>query len=417
MAIAPAPTVSRSTSLPGAWRMLLLFLAPATFIMGMDRAVLTVTAPALQDHYELTLTQLGLLFSIFHWSYAAMQIPAGLIIHRYGPRTALLGAVLLWSAMTALTPLAGGFLMLVVTRALLGAGQSGDWPAAITGINNLFSDAERPRANSVLLAALYIGPIVGAPIAGYLTVHFGWRPVFFVAAAIGVAFAILGAKVYDDGQSGNSGSARTAPAHRLSARDWLQSAAPLVLVYMAMGMLFSLYLLWLPTYLIKGREMGVGMAGVISGAVSAGLCVGVVIGGQLLPLLRARCSTLRRAHIPLGAGAIATASLCGVLTPLMTSDWLVVAIPVIAAVALGLCQVVFWSSVQDIGGSRTPIITGATLLAGNLTAGASPLLSAVIFDSTKSWMLSLGVVGVTGLVGLVAYLFVDPDKPLAHRGD
>ncbi|MDP9155441.1 MAG: MFS transporter, partial [Pseudomonadota bacterium] len=138
--------IERSSASRRAWFVLLCCLAPATLIMGMDRALITVTAPVIQSYYKLSLTQLGIVFAVFSWAYAAMQIPSALIVQRIGPKAALLMAVLLWSAMTFATPFAGSFAALLITRALLGIGQSADWPAAIVGIDRLFPGANRPAA-------------------------------------------------------------------------------------------------------------------------------------------------------------------------------------------------------------------------------------------------------------------------------
>ena len=52
----------------------------------LDRSNLSVAAADLSKDLELTTVQLGLIFSAFGWTYAALQIPGGLIADRIGPR-------------------------------------------------------------------------------------------------------------------------------------------------------------------------------------------------------------------------------------------------------------------------------------------------------------------------------------------
>lgn len=73
----------------------LLFIVTA--INYMDRANLAVAGSNIQNDFSLTPTQLGLLFSMFTWAYAASQIPVGYVLDRIGSRILYGGAIILWS--------------------------------------------------------------------------------------------------------------------------------------------------------------------------------------------------------------------------------------------------------------------------------------------------------------------------------
>jgi MFS transporter, ACS family, glucarate transporter len=184
------------------WATLLGLLAPATLIMAVDRAVLAVTGPSLQSKFDLTLTELGGLFTAFFWAYAAMQVPAGLIVQRYGARLAMLWAIVIWSVMTIATPYAASFAILLILRIFLGMGQAADWPASIVAIGQKFSARSQPTANAVLLCALYVGPVIGAPLTGYFLDVWGLESIFIVAGGVGILFAAVWALLYRD----NNGS-------------------------------------------------------------------------------------------------------------------------------------------------------------------------------------------------------------------
>ena len=52
----------------------------------MDRSNISVAGTAISDELNLTTVQTGLIFSAFGWTYAALQIPGGILADRFGPR-------------------------------------------------------------------------------------------------------------------------------------------------------------------------------------------------------------------------------------------------------------------------------------------------------------------------------------------
>src|SRR5882757_9471856 len=124
MATGPDMASAGSTTVPGKtrWWMAGLLLGPITFVMSLDRTAIVIAAPTIQNEYHFTLVQMSFLLTSFSWTYAALQVPSGWLAERFGPRKMLFWANLLWSLLTALTPLGSGFASFVVIRGLLGAG-------------------------------------------------------------------------------------------------------------------------------------------------------------------------------------------------------------------------------------------------------------------------------------------------------
>jgi MFS transporter, ACS family, glucarate transporter len=399
------------------WIMLVALIAPATLIMAMDRAVLTVSAPILQTQFGLSLSQLGLLFTVFFWAYALMQVPAGLMITRIGSRWALFCAILLWSLMTAITPFTSTFAGLAVTRALLGMGQATDWPASIVGINRLFAVRQRPIANSVLLFSLYAGPVVGAPLTGHLLGVVGLRGLFVIFGAVGFVFAAVWLAFYRDGATPRSSAksadsfARPAPGSlrtvTRAGRCWALAAS-----YVFTGIIISFYLSWFPTYLVKARHLGMKEMGIYTGLLSAALCVAVLTAGRVLLMLTRRTRSLRSARVPVGMASLLLAGAASCMVPLFDSDPLALLVACASIAALGFSQVATWSVVQDIGGRHTGGLTGLVAVCGNFAAGATPFLSAQIVERTGTWTSSFLLLGGTGVAGAIAWFLVHPDHSL-----
>jgi ACS family glucarate transporter-like MFS transporter len=404
------------------WVMLVALIAPATLIMAMDRAVLTVSAPILQTQFGLSLPQLGLLFTVFFWAYAFMQVPAGLIITRIGSRWSLFCAILLWSLMTAITPFTATFMSLAVTRALLGMGQAADWPASIVGINRLFAVRQRPIANSILLFSLYAGPVIGAPLTGHMLGVVGLRGLFVIFGAVGFVFAAVWLTFYRDG-AGASSSVKPAESSAAPAPGSLRTVTragrcwALAASYFFTGVIISFYLSWFPIYLVKARHLGMKEMGVYTGLLSAALCVAVLTAGRVLLVLTRRTRSLRSARVPVGMASLLVAGASSCVVPLTGSDSLALVVACAAIAALGFSQVATWSVVQDIGGKHTGALAGLVAVCGNFAAGATPFVSAQIVEHTGTWTGSFLVLGGTGIAGAIAWYLIHPDHSLDDAHD
>lgn len=159
-----------------------------------------VIAPDLAAELGLSAAEIGTLSSAFFLAFAAVQLPLGIALDRFGPRRclvvctgiAIVGAILFASATSP-----GG---LIVARALLGVGASASLVAPLSVYAWRF-----PPERFATLAGLQIGLgtigtlIATAPLA-FSTAAIGWRGSFLgvaaVTAVIGIAVAVT---VKDDG--------------------------------------------------------------------------------------------------------------------------------------------------------------------------------------------------------------------------
>jgi len=104
----------------------------AIAINYIDRTVLSAAAPKIQSEFHLDAIRMGIVMSAFFWSYALLQLPAGLLADRFGQKKVLGFAVLWWSIATAMTGLASGFRSLVTLRVALGVGEAGAYHALVS---------------------------------------------------------------------------------------------------------------------------------------------------------------------------------------------------------------------------------------------------------------------------------------------
>ena len=99
-------------------------------ITYMDRACISVVAPAISKEFGFSKVQMGMIFSAFAWAYSLGQMPGGWLGDAFGPRKVLSILVLFWSAMTMLTTLGAGFLSFLVIRFVFGLGEAGGIPTS-----------------------------------------------------------------------------------------------------------------------------------------------------------------------------------------------------------------------------------------------------------------------------------------------
>src|SRR5471030_3133872 len=185
----------------------LLFIVTA--INYMDRANLSVAGSKIQSEFDLSATQLGLLFSMFTWFYAASQIPVGYVLDRIGSRILYGSAIILWSIFTFMmgfsshhlfTTATASFLMLLGCRALIGIAEAPSFPSNTKIIATWFPDHERARATAVYSSAQYIGLAVLTPVLSYIVATWGWEASFYLSGAVGIVFGIYWLIAYRDPQ-------------------------------------------------------------------------------------------------------------------------------------------------------------------------------------------------------------------------
>src|ERR1700741_855369 len=153
-------------------------LAFAVLLNYVDRGNLATAAPVLQEELALSSSQIGLLLSAFFWVYAPSQLLAGWLVHRYDIRLVLGAGVLLWSAATALTGLANGFIALLLLRLLLGLGESVTFPSWALILARNSEERDRGQLNGLVTSGQGFGPMIGPLFGGLAVAFFGWRAMF-----------------------------------------------------------------------------------------------------------------------------------------------------------------------------------------------------------------------------------------------
>jgi len=258
------------------------------FLNYMDRYVGAAASPLIQKEFHLTDAQVGLLGSAFLLVYALAAVPFGYWADRGVRKTVVAAGVAIWSIATLFTGFARSFPQLFVSRALLGIGEAGYYPAGTSLLSDYFPKEQRARTMSVWGAGSTFGIAVGFAGGGYIAEKFGWRSAFFFAAAPGILFALLAFGLREPLR----GSAESVGRAMASVRDAsLRKFLELMRIRTLRATILSQTLLyfvlasnafWLPILLTRRFDLSVGNAGLLAGVVLVvGGLIGTVAGGWI----------------------------------------------------------------------------------------------------------------------------------------
>jgi ACS family hexuronate transporter-like MFS transporter len=189
------------------WRICaLLFFA--TTINYMDRQVLGVLAPHLQNVIGWTELQYGYIVTAFQAAYAVGLLLVGGVIDRIGTRIGYALAILVWSLSAMGHSLVRTVLGFGVARFLLGLGESGNFPAAIKTVAEWFPQKERSFATGIFNSGSNVGAIVAPLLVPWVTVRFGWQWAFIVTGVFSATWLVAWLSIYRKPQDHPSLSAR-----------------------------------------------------------------------------------------------------------------------------------------------------------------------------------------------------------------
>src|SRR5579864_4081745 len=132
----------------------------------------------------------GALNSAFFWSYAALQIPTGWLVDRYGVKIPYAISFVVWCLASAATGLTRSLSELTTLRVITGAGEAIVTPASFRWMRQNFSENESGLAGGIYMLGTKIGPEIGAPLAAWLITLYDWHLMFLIIGLAGLLWLI-----------------------------------------------------------------------------------------------------------------------------------------------------------------------------------------------------------------------------------
>ncbi|TXN70037.1 MFS transporter [Methylobacterium sp. WL6] len=399
----------------------MLLLASTQLFAFSDRFLITVIATPLKHDLMLSDAEIGLLQgSAFALLYAGALPGFGAIADRGHRRLVLLASLVTWTIATIACGLSGSFAALFASRLLLGLGQSGITPAALSLLAVRIERAQLGRGISLLTAGGTLGRslafLVGGATLGWLSGRAGiaipgfgtlapWQALFVLAALPNLVLLAFIWRIAEPSQ----------PVVPVARPKWSRVVGwmirrrgaylPHAAAATAAILMGQTLTAWAPTFYVRTHGVTPAESGLVLGLVVLVTApIGHVVGGIVLD--RVRRTNPRAAPLMLGLGllfalpATATMALAPGLGPSLAGFAALV-------VALGFCSPPGLAGIQFL----TPValrgrVSGVFIAFVTLVAlGAGPALLGLLNDRVfgtdgigRAFVALYAVVGSLGVV-------------------
>ncbi|MBS1200638.1 MAG: D-galactonate transporter DgoT [Proteobacteria bacterium] len=401
----------------------LVLMSVGTMINYLDRAVLGVAAPSMTKELGLDAVVMGIVFSVFSWTYAAAQIPGGAFLDRVGVRLAYFWSVTVWSLFTFLQGLATGLYSLVFYRLGLGVAEAPCFPANSRILSSWFPQHERARATSAYSVGQYFGLAFLSPLLFWIVATLGWRALFIIAGGLGFVFAAIWFRMYRDPHESprvnqaeldyieaGGGLGHAGPPARFEWRNIGLLLRKRQILGAAIGQFggnstLVFFLTWFPTYLATERQMEWLKVGFYAVLPFIAASVGVIAGGWLSDRIihRTGSATVGR-KLPILTGLLLASTI--IAANYVDSDQLVILIMSIAFFGQGMVNL-GWTLLTDVAPKRLIGLSGGIFnLVANLAGIVTPIVIGIIVGRTGSFVGALAYVGTVAAIGALSYIFV-----------
>ena len=402
-----------------------LLLGFGVLVNYFDRINLSVSQDALHREFGITVVTFGYLLSAYSWTYALAQLPAGVLLDRFGVRRVGRYASLLWSLASYCTAAATGVGSFVAARLVLGVGEAPSFPTNAKAVGYWFPKRERGLATAIFDAAAKFSSAIGVPIVGFFVVRYGWRAGIVFTASMSFLYFVLFTLFYknpsqdakltqverefiiDGGAHPELVFGEHAPGSSLKYLIRQRKVIGLSIGFAAYNYTFYLLLTWLPSYLY--RELHVDM---LHSALYTSVpwlfagCTDLLVGGWLVDAMVRRtgdASKPRQWVLAIGM----TLGLCifgaaHVHTPFAALVWITIAIGGLAAAAPAA-----WSAPALIAPKHSVGRVGAIMnFANQIAAIAAPIVTGYIVSATASFQAAFVAAAVLLAIGIAAYVFL-----------
>jgi MFS transporter, ACS family, hexuronate transporter len=371
----------------------LLFFA--TTINYIDRQILSLLKPILDDQLHWTNAEFGMVNSAFQGAYGISLLVFGWLIDKYGTKIGYAISIAAWSLAAmghALVGSVGGFLW---ARVALGLGEGGNYPAAIKATALWFPKKERALATSLFNSGANVGAILAPAIVPWMAFKFGWQSAFLAAGAIGFLWLFLWMPWFETPDRKSS----------LSSKElsWIQSDGPevqskkipwgqllgyrqtwgFILPKLITDPVWWFFLIWLPDFFKQTRGLDIKKSWVLLVTIYSIVTVLSIAGGWVTGHLAKRGWSINRAR---KAGMLLFA-LCVVPIVAVTgaSDWGAVLLIGLAGAAHQAFSANLFTTVSDsFPKQAVASVIGIGGMAGALGGMLFPIVTGMLLDSYKA---------------------------------
>ncbi|HWP84578.1 MAG TPA: MFS transporter [Terriglobia bacterium] len=390
------------------------FLWATQVVSFMIRYALGIVAPTLMSLYHISPETMGYILSGWNWAYTGALPFVGPVVDRFGPWITMGGGTIVWGLSTAALPLAATAAALFAMRFLFGFGHSMLIPTTSTSVSRCFPAQERARAIAVAFSGNQVGLAIGATVSAYIMARLGWPAVFYFLGGLSLVLGLAWFLFFPDKSIGRVSDPREGPPgtpapQRVAWTSLLAYRSTWGIAFGQFGYLYAYYFFisWLPTYLVRERQMTVLATGIFAALPFWVGMLGTLGGGWLGDYLIARgvsTTVSRKSIIGFGLSGSTVFVLSAAFVNQAWAAGLLLTLSVgFLRLATGSCN----STPIDLAPrSAVGSLTSIQNFFGNAGGLLAPIVTGYIVGNTGSFVYSLVVAGGMALFGAVCYVFL-----------
>ncbi len=296
-------------------------LAAAFYLFGFFQRVTPASLAAdLMRDFDLTAAALGNLSAFYYYAYAAMQIPTGILVDRWGPSRLFVAGSALSGAGAMLFALGDSVLVAGLGRALIGASHGMAWVSMLKLVTHWFPPRRFGTLSGLSLAVGTLGAILAGPPLRALADAFGWRGVIAVSGALALALAVAIRAFMRDDPSERGFDSHAPPSARARQSAHASIAASLREIFRhrnvwllpivnsgTCGAFLAFTGLWGVPFFVQQHALSVKKASTVTSAMLVLFALGAPAFGHLSDRwrLRRRPFALGSALLAIGFGTLA----------------------------------------------------------------------------------------------------------------
>jgi MFS family permease len=389
------------------------------FITYLDRVNVSTAAAGFGKEFNLSHTEIGLVFSAFAYPYLVFQIIGGWVSDRFGAKRTLIACGAIWALATLLTGFAGGLVSLLFARVLLGFGEGATFPAATAAMSRWVAKEKRGFAQGITHAAARIGNAVAPGVIVLVMTTWGWRESFYICGAFSLLWVVVWAMTFTEYPKEHRRITQEEldflppPKAKMANVPWkalFKRMAPVTIVYFCYGWTLWLFLSWIPQYFLHSYHLDLKKSAIFASAVFFAGVIGDTLGGIVTDKIFERTGTLRRARSWM-------VSICMLLTlaslvPLMLTHNLYVSMVCLSAGFFFAEMTIgpMWAIPMDIAPEYSGTASGMMNTGSALAAIISPVLSGYLIDTFGSWELPFAGSMLLMAIGVVLAFRMQPES-------
>jgi MFS family permease len=385
-------------------------LTVGVIIAYTSRINLSAAIPEIRKSIPLSPASIGILLSAFFWAYTLLQTPAGWVVDRFGIKWPYAAALFLWSTLSAATALVSSLRGLILVRVLLGVGEAFVTPASMGYIRKHFPEHQRGLPVGIFMSGTKYGPAIGAPVATYLVLGYGWRWMFILSGTVSLLWLIPWFLLVK--KDGPLTATRQAKGN---AASWYSLFSTPVMWGTCIGTFCYMYFVyfcmtWMPTFFNERYGLSLTASGWFTFISFGGMATVAILGGWAADRLIVRGHnpvTVRRLFTIAGF-VLGCSEIFGALSgdSSMALFW-----AVFSLCGLGLATANYWALTQTLTPANAAgRVAGIQNTAANVAGVAAAWFTGILVEKTKHFNAPLMAIGFWLVIGICCYVFLVREK-------